>query len=125
MRFSACGQRLGAFPEVSEMADSCSARLLVAGHTSDVMRFRRLARARPSCVFRPDMLVGEAQELFSERATRLGPNLLEKKYTFQACSEDGHEHFRDLSRSYKGLRFVYVYGWDGWNEFSYGSHLIF
>ena len=125
MRFSACGQRLGASPEVSEMADWCNARLVVAGHTSDVMRFRRLARARPSCVFRPDMLVGEAQELFSDRATRLGPNLLEKKYIFQACSEDGHEHFRDLSRSYKVLRFVYVYGWDGWNEFSYGSHLIF
>jgi hypothetical protein len=67
------------------------------------------------------MLVGEAQGLFCERATPIGRGLLEKKYIFQvcACDEDGQEHFRNLSRLYPGLRFVYVYGWDGWNEYSY------
>ncbi len=29
-----------------------------------------------------------------------------------------------MSRLWPLLRFVYVYGWDGWNEFSYGSYLI-
>jgi len=69
------------------------------------------------------MLVGEAQGLFCERATPIGRGLLEKKYIFQvcACDEDGQQHFRNLSRLYPGLRFVYVYGWDGWNEYSYGQ----
>ena len=125
------------------MAEWCNARLVVAGRTSEVKRFRRLASvpvaglrvtplspradARASRLFRGDMLVGEAQGLFCERATPIGRGLLEKKYIFQvrACDEDGQEHFRNLSRLYPGLRFVYVYGWDGWNEFSYGSHLIF
>ena len=106
------------------MADWCNARLIVAGRTADVTRFRRLAHTQPSSVFRPDMLVGEAQELFSERATPFGPDLLAKKYIFQVCSDDGLEHFQNLSQSYPGLRFVMVYGWDGWNEYSYGSHFI-
>lgn len=68
------------------------------------------------------MLVGEAQELFSERAAALGPDLSGKKYVFQGCSDEGVGHFQDLSRSYPSLRFVLVYGWD---DHSYGSHLIF
>ena len=103
------------------MATWCNARLVVAGRTADVARLRRLAQARPSSVFRPDMLVGEAQELFSELATRLGPELLEKRYMFQGCSDEGIEHFQNLSRSCPCLRFVLVYGWD---NHSYGSHFI-
>jgi hypothetical protein len=106
------------------MATWCNARLIVAGHGADVTRFRRLVHAQPS-VFSPDMLVGETQELFSERAIPLGPELLEKKYFFQVRSDDGLDHFRDLSRSYPALCFVLVYGWDGWNEYSYGSYFIF
>jgi hypothetical protein len=122
------------------MAEWCNARLVVAGRTSEVTRFKRLAgvpvagmrvrllsplaRARASRIFRGDMLVGEAQGLFCERATPTGPGLSKKAYLFQACDDDGQEHFRDLSRLYPGLRFVYVYGWDGWNEHSYGSYLI-
>jgi hypothetical protein len=72
------------------------------------------------------MLVGETQGMFSERGTPIRPDLLEKKYIFQvrSCDEEGHEHFRKVSRSYPNLRFVYVFGWDGWNEYSYGSYLI-
>jgi hypothetical protein len=103
------------------MATWCNARLVVAGRTADVTLFRRLAHTRPSSVFWPDMLVGEAQELFSERATRLGPDLLEKKYLFQGRSDEGVQHFQDLSRSYPCLRFVLVYGWD---DHSFGSYFI-
>ena len=124
------------------MAEWCNARLVVAGRTSEVERFRRVAsvpvaqlrakrlsrqvKARASRVFRADMLVGEAQEVFSERASPIGPGLLEKKYVFQvrACDEEGQEHFQKISQSYPKLRFVYVYGWDGWDEYSYGSYLI-
>jgi hypothetical protein len=72
------------------------------------------------------MLVGEAQGLFCERATRIGRDLLEKTYIFQvrASEEDGHEHFRNLSKRVPSIRFVYVYGWDGWDAYSYGSYLI-
>jgi hypothetical protein len=69
------------------------------------------------------MLVGETQGLFCERAKPIGQDLLAKTYVFQACDEDGQEHFRGFSRSCPALRFVYVYGWDGWNEYSYGSYL--
>ncbi len=34
------------------------------------------------------MLVGEAQGLFSERGTPLGPELLTKKYILQVRSDD-------------------------------------
>jgi len=71
------------------------------------------------------MLAGEAQELFSERAIPLGAELLRKKYFFQVRSDDGLDHFRNLSCSYPALCFVLVYGWDGWNEYSYGSYFIF
>jgi hypothetical protein len=124
------------------LAEWCNARLVVAGRTAEVTRFRRLAgvpvarlkvlplsalaAAKASRVFRGDMLVGEAQGLFSEQATPLGKDRLEKKYIFQvrACDEEGHQHFRNLSKFFPGVRFMYVYGWDGWNDDSYGSYLI-
>ena len=118
---------------------------MVVGPPSQVRRFGRLARipvvrpnrsgawnlrpaalTRPSAVFRGDMLVGESQGIFSERAAPVGRFLLQKKYFFQvrASDEEGHEYFRKLSGFHPSLRFLYVYGWDGWNEDSYGSHLI-
>jgi hypothetical protein len=47
-------------------------------------------------------------------------------YIFQvpAGGEEGQEHFRRLSPCFPTLRFVYVYGWDGYNEYSHGSFLI-
>ena len=102
------------------MANWCNARLIVAGRTADVVRFRRVARARPSVLFREDMLQGEAQELFSERATALGSGLLAKHYIFQIRSDDGLEHFLGISQSRPQLSFILVYGFD--NE--YGSHFI-
>ena len=124
------------------MAEWCNARLLIVGSASEVARFRRLASipvgwngpwdvdpltdSRACRVFRGDMLVGETQAIFSERATAIGPDQREKKYVFQvrACDEEGQEHFRKISSSHPHLCFVYVYGWDGWNEYSYGSYLI-
>src|ERR1035437_6787949 len=102
-----------------KVASWCNARLVVVGRPIDVTRFRRLAHIRPSSVFRPDMLVGEAQELFSERAAPLGQDRSAKKYIFQERGEEGVAHFQNLSRSYPCLRFVLVYGWD---DHSYGSH---
>jgi hypothetical protein len=70
------------------------------------------------------MLVGEGQPLFSERAITFGRGLRTKEYVFQARDEEGQDHFRKISRAFPELRFVYVYSWDGWNEFSFGSYLI-
>jgi hypothetical protein len=91
--------------------------LVVVGRPSDVTRFRRIVAVRASCVFREDMLAGEGQALFCEEAKRIGRNLREKRYVFQTSDDDGQEYFRDLSRLWPLLRFVYVYG--------YGSYLIF
>ena len=104
------------------MATWCNARLIVVGRSADVACFRRLAHARPSAVFRQDMLVGEAQDLFSERATPFDPGCTQKGYYFQARGEEGLDHFRDLSRFFPALSFVLVYGWD---DRAYGSHYIF
>ena len=106
------------------MASWCNARLVVVGRPADVNRFRRIAADCASRAFREDMLVGESQSLFCERAKRVGRNLSEKRYVFQTSDDDGQEYFRDLSKLWPCLRFVYVYGWDGWNEYSYGSYLI-
>jgi hypothetical protein len=95
------------------MASWCNARLVVVGHPSDVTRFRRLAGApvarmggtrltpsadaRASRVFRGDMLVGEAQGLFCERATRIArtearrPGAEEdQRRTHEALSRQAH-----------------------------------
>jgi hypothetical protein len=69
------------------------------------------------------MLVGEAQELFSERATRLLPDRTSKKYVFQIRNDDGLRHFRSISRTYPSLKFVLVYGSNG--DDTYGSYSIF
>ena len=120
------------------MAERCNARLIVAGPGLAVERFRRTANvglsthgsksrlktARAWRIFRGDILVGEAQEIFSEKAARIGPDVFAKKYVFRASSDDGQEHFRLISQFYPDLSFVYIYGWDGWNEFSYGSYFI-
>ena len=103
------------------MANWCNARLVVAGRTAEVARFRRFAHMRPSSLFRPDMLVGEAQELFSERVRALGPNRSKKSYRFQVCEDNGLDHFRSLSCSHPTLCFVLVYGYD---DHSYGSYFI-
>jgi hypothetical protein len=121
------------------VADWCNARLVVAGRSAEVERFRRIAgvpvarpdvgrsnwqaNAQKSRVFRGDMMAS-GWPMFSERATQVRRDFSEKKYFFQACDEKGQEHFQNLSLSYPNLWFVYVYGWDGWNEYSYGSYLI-
>ena len=52
------------------------------------------------------MLVGEAQDLFSERAEKFGSGCLKKGYYFQARSEEGLDYFRDLSCFFPALSFV-------------------
>ena len=92
----------------------------MAGRTADVARFRRLAHVRPDSIFKPEMLVGESTDLFSERAISYGRGRSKKKYCFQARDEDV-DYFKDLSLHYPTLGFVLVFGWDGP---SYGSHYI-
>jgi hypothetical protein len=68
------------------------------------------------------MLQGEAQDLFSERAAEVGPNLLKKVYTFQVRGDDGLSHFRSISRQHPDLRFVLVYGDPNCDD--YGSYFL-
>jgi hypothetical protein len=105
------------------MANWSNVRLLIAGRRSDVLCFSRLALARPSAVFESDMLAGEAQELFSERAERLDTNRLSKVYKFQVRNGDGIQHFRRVSRQHPALCFVLTYGDPNFDD--YGSYFIF
>lgn len=104
------------------MANWCNAQLIVAGQRRDVLRFSRIARAQPSSLFKPDMLHGEAQDLFAERMEKLQPDLAKKAYIFQIRNDDGLEHFRLVSRDFPALCFVLVY-FDPNNDPS-GSYFI-
>src|SRR5438045_4063903 len=73
-----------------QVANWCNARLIVIGRRPAVLQFSRKARAKPASIFRPDMLVGEGQDLFSERVERWNSGssqkrsgLSKKKYVFQ------------------------------------------
>jgi len=69
----------------------------VIGQRSAVLAFSRRARIRPSLYFQPDILVGEAQELFAERTETFRKRLAEKVYKFQIRNDDGKDHFRSVS----------------------------
>ena len=67
------------------------------------------------------MLAGEAQQLISGRATAFGAGYSRKVYKFQIRSDDGLDHFRNISHSQPALRLVLAYGYD---DHSYGSYFI-
>ena len=104
------------------MASWCNARLIVVGPRSVVLHFSRRARAKPSPIFTPDMLVGEAQELFSERIERWAARTYRKKYVFQVRSDDGRDHFQEISLKFTSPWFVLVFGDPDLND--YGSYVI-
>src|SRR4051812_20976465 len=104
------------------MANWCNARLIVVGQRCAVLHFSRQARTRPSSVFKPDMLIGEAQELFSERMERWTRKIFKKKYVFQVRNDDGRDHFEEISRQFPSLLFVLVY--DDGGDGQYGIYLI-
>jgi hypothetical protein len=104
------------------VANWCNVRLVVFGGRSAVLEFSRSARVRPSLFFDPDMLEGEAQELFSERIQRLEKGLAQKIYIFQVRNEDGRSHFRNLSNRHAHLGFVLVFGDPSSGDF--GSYYI-
>src|SRR5262245_57356771 len=104
------------------MAKWCNARLIVVGQRSVVLHFSRQARTRPSSIFKPDMLIGETQELFSERIEAWTPKISRKKYVFQVRNDDGRDHFQELSQWFTSSWFVLVYGDP--NVDQYGSYII-
>ncbi len=91
------------------MANWCNARLVVAGRRAEVVRFARLVRARPSAVFRSDMLVGEVDPLRPVRLETLAGGLARKTYLFQIRNDDGREYFSGLSSRFPTLHFVLTY----------------
>jgi hypothetical protein len=104
------------------MANWSNVRLIVAGPRADLLHFSHLAKTQPSSVFQPDMLEGESGELYACRARKIGPKALKKSYRFQMRNDDGHKHFRLISRQYPTLCFVLVYGDP--NCDCYGSYFI-
>lgn len=104
------------------MANWCNARLVLSGRRSAVLDFSSRARRRPSSYFEPDMLEGEAQELFSERIRNLGKDLSQKVYKFQVRNDDGRNHFQKLSTKHTNLCFILVYADPASGDF--GSYLI-
>lgn len=67
------------------------------------------------------MLVGEAQNLFSERIRRR-KSFFQKTYIFQIRWDDGRTHFRKISRNFPSLYFILIYAAP--NIDAVGSYLI-
>lgn len=104
------------------MANWCNVCLVLLGRRSAILDFSRRAQKRPSTYFEPDMLVGEAQELLSERIRNLGKGQYQKIYKFQVRNDDGRNHFQQLSKQHTSLCFVLVYADPASGDF--GSYLI-
>lgn len=91
------------------MGNWSNARLLVIGSRDEVVIFAKQARLRESGLFEDDMLYGEAHDLLAKRI-RPGKNgLVEKRYLFQICNDDGRDHFLWVSERFPKLRFVLTY----------------
>jgi hypothetical protein len=91
------------------MANWCNARLIVVGERQEVLNFGRLARARPSSFFGPDMLRGEGMDLEPDRIQALQAGAAKKKYRFQIRNSDGRRHFCRVSKQFPALCFVLVH----------------
>lgn len=104
------------------MANWINARLLATGPRDSVLAFAAAAHDETKRVFRADMLVGEAVPVRRDRAERVDDGLYRKRFLFQVRNDTGEEHFTRVSKRYRRLSFVLVYGDP--NGDAYGSALI-
>jgi hypothetical protein len=104
------------------MANWINARLIATGPRDAVQAFAAAARDETKRVFRADMLAGEAVGLRRERAERAGEGLYRKRFIFQIRNDYGVEHFVRVSKRFRRLSFVLVFGDP--NGDTYGSARI-
>jgi hypothetical protein len=104
------------------VANWINARLLADGPRDAVLAFAAATRDEAKRIFRPDMLVGEAVPVRRDRVERVADGLYCKRFLFQARNDTGEEHFTRVSKRYRRLSLVLVYGDP--NGDSYGSALI-
>ena len=104
------------------MANWINARLIATGPRDAVLAFAAAAHDETKRVFRADMLIGEAAPLRRDRVERVAEGLYRKRYIFQVRNDTGEEHFTRVSKRYRRLSFVVVYGDP--NGDCYGSALI-
>jgi hypothetical protein len=104
------------------VANWINARLIATGPRDAVLAFAEAARDETKRVFRAGMLVGEATPLRRDRAERVADGVYRKRFVFQVRNSTGEEHFTRVSKRYRRLSFVLVYGDP--NGDAYGSALI-
>jgi hypothetical protein len=92
------------------MANWVNARLLADGPRDAVLAFAAATRDKTKRVFTADMLVGEATPPRRDRVIRVGVGLYRKRFTFQVRNDTGERHFTRVSKRYRRLSFVLVYG---------------
>jgi hypothetical protein len=92
------------------MANWTNARLIVTGPRDAVVAFAAAARDETKRVFRGDMLAGEAVPLRKHRAERVGEGVYRKRFIFQIRNDYGVQHFVRVSKRYRRLTFVLVFG---------------
>ena len=104
------------------MANWSNARLLVNGPRDAVLAFAAATRDETKRVFRADMLIGETSPVRRGQLERVGDGLYRKRFTFQVRNGTGCEHFTRVSKRYRRISFVLVFGDPNADE--YGSALI-
>jgi hypothetical protein len=92
------------------MANWINARLIATGPRDAVQAFAAAARDEMKRIFRADMLVGEAAPMRQERIERLAGGGYRKRFTFQIRNDYGVQHFVRVSKRYRRLSFVLVFG---------------
>jgi hypothetical protein len=92
------------------MANWVNARLLADGPRDAVLAFGAATRDETNRIFRADMLVGEATPPRRDRVKRVGDGIYRKGFVFQVRNDTGERHFTRVSKRYRRLSFVLVYG---------------
>ncbi|HUS23237.1 MAG TPA: hypothetical protein VMZ66_14630 [Aeromicrobium sp.] len=87
-----------------------NARLLADGPRDAVLAFAAATHDETKRIFTADMLAGEATPSRRDRVRRVGDGIYRKGFTFQVRNDTGERHFTRVSKRYRRLSFVLVYG---------------
>ena len=92
------------------MANWVNARLLADGPRDAVLAFAAATRDETKRIFRADMLVGEATPPRRDRVKRVADGIYRKAFVFRVRNDTGERHLTRVSKRYRRLSFVLVYG---------------
>lgn len=92
------------------MANWTNVRLIAVGSRDAVAAFAAASHDPTRRIFRPDMLYGEAHPPRRDRMERVAEGVHRKQFRLQARNGAGIDHFARVSKRYRRLTFIVVFG---------------